>query len=242
MRKNSVDIFRRYLSAQSLPTAQHEGVQKPAITISRQAGAGAVTVANLVAQRLDLECPGDPPCPWAVFDRDLASKILEDHNLSKKIEEFLPEDTQFPLTDALESLLSLHPSSWTLREHAKETIRKLAVNGNVILVGRGAAVITAHFPRILHVRLIAPFHFRVQNFAAFHQIKVTKAARLVRETDEARRRYVQSYFGADVDDALHYHLVINTGLNSSQETAQIISYALVNRIVRRDQKRQEVYA
>lgn len=242
MRKSSVDIFRRYLSAQSIPAVEKPRIPKPAITISRETGAGAVTVAHLVAQQLDLDCQGDPPCPWAVFDRDLVSKILEDHNLSKEIEEFMPEDTRFPLTDALEAMLGLHPLSWTLKEYAKETIRKLAVSGNVILVGRGAAFITALFPRILHVRLVAPFYIRFRNFAEFHQITAEKAARLVRETDEARRRYVQSYFCADVNDPLHYHLVINTGLNSFQETAQIISNALMNTILRGAQKQQEVYS
>ncbi len=242
MRKSSVDLFRRYLSAQSLPAAEQPRIPKPAITISRQTGAGAVTVAHLVARQLDLDCQGDPPCPWVVFDRDLVSKILEDHNLSREIEEFMQEDTKFPLTDALEALLGLHPLSWTLKEYAKETIRKLAVNGNVILVGRGAAVITTLFRHILHVRLVAPFYIRVRNFAEFHHITAAKATRLVRETDEARSRYVQSYFGADVDDPLHYHLVINTERNSFQETAQIISNALMNRILRGAQKQQEVYA
>ena len=242
MRKSSVDVFRRYLSAQSFPAVEQPRIPKPAITISRQTGAGALTVANLVAQQLDLDCPGDPACPWAVFDRNLVAKILEDHNLSKELAEFMPEDVKFPLTDILEALLGVHPLSWTLKEHAKETIRRLAVNGNVILVGRGAAVVTALFRRILHVRLVAPFHVRVGNFAEFNQITAEEATRLVRETDEARQRYVQRYFGADVDDPLQYHLVINTGRNSFQETAQIISHALVNRILCGDQKKQDVYS
>jgi cytidylate kinase len=243
MHKRSVDLFRRYLRAQSLPPIEQPRVPKPAITISRQTGAGAVTVAHLVAQRLDLDCQGDPPCPWVVFDRDLVFKILEDHNLSREIEEFMPEDTKFPLTDVFEALLGLHPLSWTLKAYAKETIRKLAGNGNVILVGRGAAVITARLPRILHVRLVAPIHVRVRNFAEFHQITAEEATRLVRETDEARRRYVQSYFSADVEGPLHYHLVINTGRNSFQETAQIISNALINSIPACGaQKQQEVYS
>jgi cytidylate kinase len=241
-RKHSVDAFRRYLCAQSLPAAPPPSIPKPAITISRQSWAGAVTVAKLVAKQLDLDCQGDPPCPSTVFDRDLAAQIVEDHHLSKEVEEFMPEDSKFPLTDALEALLGLHPSSWTLKEHAKETIRKLAVKGNVIMVGRGGAIITALFPRVLHVRLIAPFQFRVRNCADFHHIANEKAARLVRETDQARSRYVQDYFGANVDDPLHYHLVINTGRNSFQETAQIISNALVSRVRLGDQKQIEVYS
>ena len=63
MCQNSTDILLRYLSAQSLPTLERRPIPKPAITISRQTGAGALTVANLVAEKLDVTCQGDPPCP-----------------------------------------------------------------------------------------------------------------------------------------------------------------------------------
>jgi len=107
-----------------------------------------VTVARLVAEQLDKECPGEPQRPWAVFDRNLAAKILEDHNLSARLEQFMPEDTRFPLTDALEVLLGLHPGAWTLKQYAKETIRALAERGNVIVAGRGPAIVTASLPRV----------------------------------------------------------------------------------------------
>ena len=241
MRRNSLDVFARYLSAQGAPS-KAPSIPKPAITVSRQTGAGAVTVAHLVAEQLDNECPGEPPCPWVVFDRNLASEILKDHNLSAKIEQFMPEDTKFPLTDALEALLGLHPINWTLKEYAKETMRTLAARGNVIVVGRGPAVVTAFLPRILHVRLVAPFDFRVQHFAEFYQTTVEKATHLVREKDEARRRYVKSYFNADVNDPSHYHLIINTKLNGFKGAAQIISHTLVNQIMQRGRRKELVHA
>ena len=78
--RGSLDVFTRYLGAQSLPPVTAPSVHKPAVTISRQAGAGAVTAAQLVVEQLDKECPGEPQRPLAVFDRNLAAKILEDHN------------------------------------------------------------------------------------------------------------------------------------------------------------------
>ena len=239
MSRNSLDVFVRYLGAQVTPP-KAPSIPKPAITISRQTGAGAVTVANMVAEQLDKECPGEPRCPWAIFDRNLASEILKDHDLSAKIERFMPEDTKFPLTDALEALLGLHPINWTLREYAKETIRKLVMKGNVIVVGRGAAIVTASLPRILHVRLVAPYDFRVKHFATFYRVTHQKATHLVRERDEARRRYVQDYFNADVNDLAHYDLVINTQRNGFEGAAGIISNTLINRMTKVGSKKEMV--
>ena len=85
MNRSSAEVFQRFLRAPSVPAAEGGAVQKPAIAISRQAGADAATVANLVAQQLDPDCPGNPPCPWGVFDRNLVEQILKDHHLSKTI-------------------------------------------------------------------------------------------------------------------------------------------------------------
>jgi hypothetical protein len=92
------NALRNYLTAVSRPVAQRSGMLRQAITFSRQTGAGALPVANLVARQLDVDFSGDPPCSWIVFDRNLITKVLEDHHLSKQIEEFLPEDARFPLT------------------------------------------------------------------------------------------------------------------------------------------------
>jgi len=140
-------------------------VQLPAITIYRDDGAGAITIGHLAAKILDDRCSGSPKVPWTVFERNLAEKVLEEHNLPATLEHFMREDATFPLSDAVDELLGLHPSSWTLVEHTTQTIRRLAIMGNVILVGRGSNFISAHFPHVFHVRLIAPLKKAAQIIA-----------------------------------------------------------------------------
>jgi Cytidylate kinase-like family len=194
---HSVSPLKNYLNALSLPAKRKSETPRPGVTISRESGAGALAVARLAANELDLDCPGNPRRAWAVFDPNLITQILDDHSLSKKIEEFMPEDARFPLSEAFEYLLGLHPPGWTLREHAKDTIRKLATNGNVILVGRAGAIITADLPNVLHVRLVAPFEFRVRNYAKSQGISDIQAAKAVRANDGASQRYVRSYFNTN---------------------------------------------
>ena len=226
MNRGSADVLTGFLHVQSTAVGQHVR-QKPAITISREAGAGAITVANMVAEQLDIRCPGDPPCPWVIFDRNLVEEIVRDNSLSQKVAEYMVEDAKFPLSDAFEAMLGLHPSSWQMMEQAAATIRKLALKGNVILVGRGSAAITAELPNVLHVRLVAPFEQRVQHFEVYYHTDAKDAPRLVRERDEARRRYVHQ-FGADIDSPLNYALVINTGQIAFEETARIITNTVVD--------------
>jgi cytidylate kinase len=232
MKKNLLDSFRRYVEAQHAFAKDTPRVQLPAITISREAGAGAITIGDLAAKILDDGCAGSPKVPWAVFERNLAEKVLQEHNLPIKLEHFMHEDTTFPLSDAVDELLGLHPSSWTLVEHTTQTIRRLAIMGNVILVGRGSNFISAHFPHVFHVRLIAPLKDRVRHVEEYYHLKRAEAAQKVHDLDEARRRYVRRYFRADVADPLHYHLTINTASTGFRMAAQIIANLIIDRPIK----------
>ena len=78
------------------------------ITISREAGAGGITIAELLAQRLTAAKNHDP---WAVFDANLAKQVLEDHKLPPELERFMTEDARLlPIEAIVEEILGLHPS------------------------------------------------------------------------------------------------------------------------------------
>lgn len=215
--------FAPYMQAQSNLASRTVRPQLPAITISRETGAGAVTIAQMVAERLDREEEGDDRCPWTVFDRNLTEKVLQDHNLPVKLKRFMPEDAISPIDDVLEELLGLHPSQWTLVQHTTETILRLATLGNVVLVGLGANLITARLKHVLHVRLVAPLEQRLRHAEQYYQLSRKDAIDFLRKNDLARRRYVRRYFNADIEDPLGYHLTINTGQVSFPEAARIIA-------------------
>jgi hypothetical protein len=151
----SFEKCRAFIVAQPGLSNSNGGVLRPTITISRETGAGATTVGNLVAEILEKR-EGGALGPWAVFNRNLVQKVLEDHDLPKRIEEFIIEDRKSIISDTVEDLLGLHPPTTTLVGHMIETILRLGSAGGVVLVGRGSHIITAELPNALHVRIIAP--------------------------------------------------------------------------------------
>lgn len=231
MRTTPLDTCRGYLAAQAGRAARHEHSELPLVTISREAEAGAVSVARLVAERLNTHHRGkENGCPWTVFDRNLVEKVLEDHELPGTLERFIAEDaTAFSPSRAVEEILGLHPSDWTLAHHTTETIHRLARMGNVILVGRGANIIAAGQKNAFHVRLVAPLDVRIKRAAEANHLTDREAAVFVRQKDHARRRYVKQHFHVAIDDPLHYHATLNTGLLSFEETARLIADAVLHR-------------
>ena len=61
------------------------------------------------------------------------------------------------------------------------------------------------------------------------QVKPAKAAQMVQDLDEARRRYLRRYFRTDIDDPfLQYHLTINTGHTSFEKAARVIANLVID--------------
>ncbi len=223
----SLDACRGYINAHSQLAPGKTRRELPVVTISREAGAGAGTLAPLLAELLNQRNPKKDGCPWTVFNRNLVEKVLEDHQLPTAIQQFMPEDaTVFSPGSVVEELLGLHPANWTLVQHTTDTILRLARMGNVILVGRGANVISARCKKAFHVRLVAPIKLRIERAAKRYQLTEREAAVLIRQKDAARRRYVKANFKIAIDDPLQYHATINTGLISFETAAQLIAEAV----------------
>ena len=200
----------------------------PTVTISRQTGAGAHAIAAKLDAYLQANGPKDK-VPWTVFDRELVGKVLEEHNLPKELARFMPEDRVSAIDDMLEEYLGLHPDSSTLVRQTTETILHLAELGRVILLGRGANVITSKLSNVFHVRLVAPLEKRVQYVQETQHLSRKAAQAFVEKEDRGRRRYLKRYFDADTDDPLLYDLTINTERISFDDAARMIGEAVLGR-------------
>ena len=230
IRSTSIDMWRGSLEARANVLPKQAREELPAVTISREALAGATTIAHLVAERLNRQMPGKDSCPWTVFDHDLIEKVLKDHKLPEMIKQFMPENAvAFSPGKVVEEMLGLHPSEWTLLHHTTDTILRLARMGNVILVGRGANVITSGCKKAFHVRLVAPEEVRIKRATELYQLTERDAADFVREKDRGRQRYVKSHFKVGIDDPLQYHVTLNTGRISFEAAAQLIAEAVIFR-------------
>jgi hypothetical protein len=142
----SLDRCFSFINSQTTPSAKPAtAVVRRALTISRMAGCGAVHVAEKLANYLQEHAP-TPGVKWTIFDRQLMAKVLEDHNLPRHLEKILPEDRASRVQYLLADIFNVHPSENTMLKLIAETILQLAELGNVIIVGRGANIVTAKLP------------------------------------------------------------------------------------------------
>jgi cytidylate kinase len=110
-----------------------------------------------------------------------------------------------------------------------ESILQLARMGKVIIVGRGATVITAKLKNAFHVRLVAPIQDRVKHIMEIENLSEKEAEAYIKQKDKGRREYIKSSFSKNIEDLGMYHMVVNTGLMSYKESAEIIASAVMKK-------------
>jgi len=218
-----------FFQAESRESRSPWGIRpaNPFITISRESGSGGSSLALLLARRLNADGGGKA---WTVFEGNLPAKMLQTHHLSDHLARFLPEDHVSEINSSIGELLGLHPSLWELVQKMNSTMRQLAADGHVILVGRGANFATAGNRQGVHVRLVAPEAHRAKYVAELSGLSEAEAYLHNAKCSAARRRYVLDNFNADVDDPSLYDLVINTAQVPLVEAAELVATRIRSRV------------
>lgn len=197
---------------------------KPFVTISRQYGAGAYDVGEKLVSLLNEKL--SPVPHWAAYDRKLLDKLEKDLGLSEFLAATLTDNARGKLTDLLQTSFSKFPPQVAVYRKLVETVRTLAYNGNVVLVGRSANIITRDMANGFHVRIVAPLNVRAERMSKILSCGIKEAERIVIEKNEQRDSFIKEYVHFDNSDPLNYNLVLNTGKLTIDEAAAIIESSM----------------
>ena len=223
----SYEKCKQYINLHSLDSDTKKEIF-PCITISRQTGSGSYEVSEKLIDILQTKTKSAENS-WTYFNKELLNKVLEEFQLPKAFTNYITEDKYSHISDAVNELLGVKPSEWTIVHKTTEIILQLARYGRTIIVGRGSTLITSKLPNCFHVRLVAPIEYRLQHVQAVFKYSKTEAMDYLKREDDNRRKYLKSHFFREPDDVTLYHLLINTGKNSYAESAEIIADTVIKR-------------
>jgi cytidylate kinase len=88
-------------------------------------------------------------------------------------------------------------------------IREIAASGNVIIAGRGANMILAKEPGMLHVGLASRKEERIKRIMGRVSLDRGDAEKYTAENDKARNAYFQRYFKVHPEAPENYHIILN---------------------------------
>lgn len=191
-------------------------VGNPFVTISYEVGACGISVVEYLCEYLRKnDCRKGNI--WRVFDNGLIKKVIEDYNLPNSIVPYLSESTFSEFEDIVESVFGTYPSRYTLVYEMNQTILRVAQEGYVIIVGRGANMVSAKLSNGIHVRLIGSIESRIRYIEQHLNMPRKKAIAFMLKENEKRIKYFWKYFDKHINDPSLYDVVINTDRLSIQD-------------------------
>jgi cytidylate kinase len=104
----------------------------------------------------------------------------------------------------------------------ESVVQGLALEGNIVLVGRGSQFILRNNQSVLHVLVVAPLVDRLNRVMAQLKIDEDEARRRIDEFDTSRRAFIKRFFQGELEDPEYYDLVINTKYINYDTAARLI--------------------
>ncbi|PQP35312.1 cytidylate kinase-like family protein [Desulfobacteraceae bacterium SEEP-SAG9] len=194
------------------------------ITISRQFGAGGITVGEVVAQKLG----------YKFYDNEIIQLLAKEAKVSTN----WVEDLEKEAGGALQKFLSqVVPKSMVERilddkrgyideeiyvDLLHLIIKKIADDGNAVIIGRGGQYILAGQPDVYHILLVADKSDRIKFIEEKYGLRPKRAVQTVNFDDKRRVNLYRKFGREDYDHPIHYQLVINTSKISREKAADLV--------------------
>jgi cytidylate kinase len=163
----------------------------PVITISRLTGCDARQVAAILADNLNHKFG---TTKWKWVDKDIIYAIAKELNTdTQRVENFYKGIELSNISEMIMAFSGGFVSDLRVKKAIKDVVLSMCKEGHIILVGRGGVSIARDIADSLHIRLVAPFYWRVENVMRKKEMNMETAEKFVVDTDEKRFNLIQSF-------------------------------------------------
>ncbi len=203
---------------------KHQG---PVITISRESGCPANLVAELLVNKLNHKMITDGHSPkWKWVNKEILQQASEELKMNPRdVETYVKAKESGMLHDLVASFTdSYHVRNARIKKVIHDLIKNLAIQGHVIIVGRGGGAIAWDIPKSLHLYLEAPLSWKTNRISSLKGIPVSEARKLVLERDMQRLKFRDSY-RTKFSDEIFYHERFNCKSLTGEQICDLAYHA-----------------
>ncbi len=163
----------------------------PVITISRLTGCDARQVAENVVNILNNQ---GGTAKWRWVDKDIIYTIAKELNTdAQRVESFYKGTEVSDMTEMIMAFSGGFVSDMRVKKAIRDVVLSICKEGHIVIVGRGGVSIAQSIADSLHVRLIAPFYWRVENVMKKKEMDLEAAEEYVVDTDESRFNLITTF-------------------------------------------------
>ncbi len=203
---------------------EHEPSHGPVITISREFGCEAKIIAQKLSAKLNEICKNKKnDVEWNWINKEILEASSNELNLKpSRIKHVFDSKKKGFIGD----LITAHSEKYytsdsKIKNAIYKVIRSFAQDGNVIIVGRGGASITRDMPNSLHIRIMAPFDWRVKQVCKKRNLAQEQVELFAKDIDQ-KRQVFKDFFANKPIDITIFDLVFNRMTVTEDEIVESI--------------------
>ena len=196
------------------------------ITISRQFGAGGITLGKMLAEKFD----------YTFADTEIIKMVAEMANVSTNFVETVEKEAGGKFSKFISKMISKPLVERVLKDergyideeiyldYLVLIIAQMADDGDVVILGRGSQYILNDHPDAYHILLIDTLENRIKFMQKNYELSKSRATQVVRNEDKRRFNLYRKLGKTDYDNPELYHLVLNRSRVNLDEAFKLVCH------------------
>ncbi len=222
---NSLMIYlNQRMEEEKNPHIKNLSSAGPVITISREVGCNGLKIAHQIAERLNKRKMIND---WKVLSKEIFFQSAKELNLDpKKIQRIFKQTDKYTFEEILKAFSDKqYKSERKIVKTTYDVVRSFAVNGFSIIVGRAGHIIAQDIKNSLHIRLVAPFEFRIQTIMENNKLTRNEAIHFIHQVEKERIAFRDAICDKKVIEE-NFDITVNRSSFATEDIVDIIEYAV----------------
>lgn len=220
--------LKKYLTEQYQKSIHKDIKPGPVLTISREYGCSAKELAKEIIYQLQQEKPNEKDWTW--INKEIFENTAKALNLKEKRILHVFEGKKLGLVDSiiLSSAEKYYKSDKAIQKKMIEVVRSFAEKGKTIIIGLGSAIICQDIEKSLHIRLEAPFDWRVEQMIKKYNRPIKELEKYVEDIDKKRADLRKSFMKKNTCEKI-FDITFNVKKLNNKEIAETVIYIMKKR-------------
>ena len=193
------------------------------ITIGRQFGSGGRYVGRLLAEKLGIPFYDKELLAEAAKLSGICEEVLEDHDEKPSRSSLWSLVTGAQMRGDLSAAYMEMPLNHRIFLAQFDAIRKVALEGPCVIVGRCGDYVLHDMPNAVHFFVKSDMKHRVDRAVKYYDIPEEKAEDTIRKADKRRVSYYSYYATGSWGDVENYDMCIDTGVIGVEGAVEVMA-------------------
>jgi len=222
MENDFLHYFDQQLKIKMNPSGFMEG---PLVTISREFGCPSYPIGKMLTHVLNKHMPRDAKLhkpEWRLVNKEILEQAARELQLKPiEFDHIVNSGEKGFMEDFIISFSKPYVNQHRIKHTMIRVVTTITRPGYVVLVGRGSSAILQDRGRSFHIRLMAPFGWRVEETQKHRGISRSEAEVLVSEVDQRRIALFELLLGRKFDLSL-FDILFNCQRLSNEGIVQTV--------------------